>query len=196
MTRLSILRSPAQAGRRTGALESFAAASREKMKEDTKQNYSPAANESYRQAMNTAVRILTNRDHSAFELNRKLQQRGYASQVIDAVIDKCERCGYIDDHRTARIYIQQLKRRCFGRRYIRLALKKKCLSGTAIEKIFLQDYPEDDEYEYAGRLLKKKETTFVRETDPQKRSDKIYRFLYSRGFSPAVIRDLVNQSNS
>jgi regulatory protein len=141
--------------------------------------------------MNTAVRILTKRDHSAFELNRKLQQRGYASQVIDAVIDKCERCGYIDDHRTARIYIQQLKRRCFGRRYIRLALKKKCLSGTAIEKIFLQDYPEDDEYEYAGRLLKKKETTFVRETDPQKRSDKIYRFLYSRGFHPAVIRSLV-----
>ena len=36
--------------------------------------------------MNTAVRILTNRDHSAFELNRKLQQRGYAAKIIDAVI--------------------------------------------------------------------------------------------------------------
>ncbi|MGD1968752.1 MAG: regulatory protein RecX [Desulfobacterales bacterium] len=166
------------------------------MKEDTKQNYSPAANESYRQAMNTAVRILTNRDHSAFELNRKLQQRGYAAKIIDAVIAQCEDFGYIDDRRTARIYIQQLKCRCFGRRYIRLALKKKRLSDPAIERIFLQDYPQDDEYEYADRLLKKKMKTFARETDPQKRSDKIYRFLYSRGFSPAVIRDLVNQSNS
>ena len=67
----------------------------------------------------------------------------------------------------------------------------KRLSGAAIEKILSENYPGVDEYEQAGRLLEKKMRTFARETDPKKRSDKIYRFLYSRGFSPAVIRDLV-----
>lgn len=161
------------------------------MTEDTRQNFSPAANESYRQAMNTAVRILANRDHSKYELQQKLQQRGFASKSINTVVAECERFGYIDDKRTARVYILQLKRKCFGKRYIQQALKKKRLSGAEIEKILSVDYPETDEYEYVGRLLEKKMMTFARETDPKKRSDKIYRFLYSRGFSPAVIRDLV-----
>ncbi len=146
--------------------------------------------------MNTAVRILANRDHSKYELKQKLQQRGFASKVIDTVMVKCERFGYIDDQRTARVYILQLKRKCFGRRYIQLALKRKRLSGTAIEKILLEHYPGTDEYKHAGQIMEKKMKTFAREKDPKKRSDKIYRFLYSRGFSAAVIRDLVNQSNS
>ena len=164
------------------------------MTKDTTQNYSPAADESYQQAMNTAVRILTQRDHSTYELTQKLKQRGFGRQVIDSVVMQCKHFGYIDDQRTARVYILQLKRRCFGRRYIRLALKKKRLKGSAIDKILADHYPAADEYEHAGRLLQKKARTVAREADPQKRSDKIYRFLYSRGFSPAVIRDLVKQS--
>ena len=109
---------------------------------------------------------------------------------------ECERFGYIDDRRTARVYILQLKRKCFGRRYINLALKKKRLHGSAIEKFLLENYPEDEEYESADRLLKKKMKTFARVSDPKKRSDKIYRFLYSRGFNPSVIRGIVNRSNS
>ena len=141
--------------------------------------------------MNTAVRILTNRDHSTYELNQKLHQRGFAAKIIDAVIAQCEDFGYIDDHRTARAYILQLKRKCFGRRYVRIALKKKRLMGTAIEKILVENFPGEDEYVHAGRLLEKKKKTFANEADPRKRNDRIYRYLYSRGFSPAVIRSLV-----
>ena len=144
-------------------------------------------------AMNTAIRILAHRDHSKYELKQKLQQRGFARPVIDEVMVKCERFGYLDDQRTARIYILQLKRKGFGRRYIRLALKKKRLMGAASEKIIVENYPGEDEYKHAGRLLEKKMKTFARETDPKKRNDKIYRFLYSRGFSPAVISDLIQE---
>ncbi len=161
------------------------------MTEDRRQNLTPPGKINDQQAMNTAVRILANRDHSKYELKKKLQQRGFARQVIDAVMARCEHLGYIDDQRTARVYIQQLKRKCFGRRYIRLAFKKKRLHGSAIEDILLENYSEDEEYEFAGRLLKKKIKKFARETDTKKRSDKIYRFLYSRGFHPSVIRNLV-----
>jgi regulatory protein len=142
-------------------------------------------------AMNAAVRILANRDHSKYELKLKLQHRGFRRQDIDAVILKCERFGYIDDRRTARVYIIQLKRKCFGRRYIRQALKKKRLMGAAIEKILSEDYPAEDEHQYARKLLDKKMKPFEHETDAHKRKDKMYRFLNSRGFSPAVIVELV-----
>ena len=141
--------------------------------------------------MNTAVRILANRDHSKYELKQKLQQRGFGSKVIDTVIVECERFNYINDKRTADVYILQLKRKGFGKRYIRMALRKKRLSGAAIENILHKNYPEAEELEHAGRLLEKKMKTFEREADLKKRSDKIYRFLYSRGFKTEIIGDLM-----
>lgn len=166
------------------------------MTEDERSNSSAPAGKSHQKAMNTAVRILANRDHSKYELKQKLQQRGFESRSINSVMAECERFGYIDDRRTAGVYILQLKRKCFGKRYIRQALKKKHMSGAAFEKILSENYPEVDEYEHAGRLMQKKMKTFARETDHKKRSDKIYRFLYSRGFNPAVIRDIVKKSIS
>jgi regulatory protein len=161
------------------------------MKADSRQNFSTPDKASCQQAMNTAVRILTNRDHSKYELRQKLQQRGFGSKVINSVIVECERLNYINDIRTADIYISQLKRKCFGKRYIRMALKKKRLGGIEIENILQENYSEDDELENASKLLGKKKEAFEREADQKKRREKVYRFLYARGFNPTHISDLI-----
>jgi regulatory protein len=162
------------------------------MTEDRKKIFANPTTISDRQkAMNSAVRILTNRDHSKYELKQKLQQRGFASKVIDTVIAECERLNYINDERTARLYISQLNRKCFGKRHIQMALKKKGLRGAAIENILLQKCTEDQERKKAGRLLGKKLKTANREKEARKKRDNIYRFLYSRGFSKDLIADLI-----
>ena len=161
------------------------------MTEDSKQNFSTSAEISHQQAMNTAVRILANRDHSKYELKQKLRKRGVTNKVIDTVMLECERFNYINDPRTAHVYISQLKRKCFGKRYIFMALKKKHLIGPAIENILLENYPDADEFENAGKLLEKKMGTFEREADQRKRRQKIYRFLYARGFKTEIISDLI-----
>ena len=149
------------------------------------------AKTSYRHAMDAAVRILTYRDHSKYELKQKLHRRGISGEVIDTVIAECERLNYIDDHRTAQVYISQLKRKCFGKRYIRMALKKKRLGGEVIERILLENYTEAEEHENADRLLEKKMKVFNREKDFKKKRDKIYRFLTSRGFEKDIIADRI-----
>jgi regulatory protein len=161
------------------------------MTENRRHNFSAPTKTSPKDAMNTAVRILTYRDHSKYELKQKLQRREFASEVIDTVIVECERLNYIDDERTARVYISQLKRKCFGKRHIRMALKKKRLSGSVIEKILLENYTEAEDRENASKLLEKKMKTFNREEDSKKRRDKIFRFLYSRGFKKDTISDLI-----
>jgi SOS response regulatory protein OraA/RecX len=72
-----------------------------------------------------------------------------------------------------------------------MALKKKHLIGPAIENILLENYPDADEFENAGKLLEKKMGTFEREADQRKRRQKIYRFLYARGFKTEIISDLI-----
>jgi regulatory protein len=161
---------------------------------ENRKNISNSTRTSRTKAMNTAVRILTDRDHFKYELKQKLQQRGFASEVIDTVITECERLNYIDDNRTAEVYISQLKRKCFGKRHIRLALKKKRLSGAVIQKLLLENYTQAEEHKNGVKLMEKKIKTFNREADSKKRRDKIYRFLYSRGFNKDVITDLLRTS--
>ena len=151
------------------------------------------SNGGYQRAMNTAVRLLTRRDHTSFEILQKLGQRGFDGRIIERVLAECRRLEYIDDERTARIYIGQLARRGFGFRRIRLELRKKGLTGERFEIILNERRAEIDEREIAHKVMLKKMKSFESVEDLQKRRDKMYRFLYSRGFDASVISELLRE---
>jgi regulatory protein len=113
--------------------------------------------------MNTAVRVLARRDHTRLEIEQKLKQRGYDQEIIQAVVLECERLNYIDDERTAKVYIFQLARRGFGFRRIRQELLKKGLRGDRFEQIVQESRMEIDEREIASSVLQKKMKSFERE---------------------------------
>jgi len=144
-----------------------------------------------KKALNTALRILTRRDHSKYELVQKLKQRGFTEDVIDHAILSCVRFDYINDERTARLCIRQLKRKGYGLKRIRLELNKKGLRGRRIQGILNESVSEKDERESAERLVKKNIKRFEREKDPLKRRDKIYRFLHARGFAEGIISEIL-----
>jgi len=158
-------------------------------------NEKTTSKDPFRKAMNTAAHLLARRDHTGFEIKQKLGQRGYGRCVVDAVLAECERLNYINDERTARVYIGQLARRGFGFRRIRMELKKKGLSGDRFESILNESSSEIDEGDIAKRALQKKMKSFEKEKDNRKRRDKVYRFLYSRGFSETVISELIRKFN-
>jgi len=141
----------------------------------------------YQKAFYSALRILTARDHSKYELTQKLKQRGFKPEDIAKAVSECERFDYINDERTSGVYIRQLIRKGYGLKRIRHEMKKKGLRGQRIQNILSETVSDADERESAGRILKKNIKRFERETDLKKRRDKIYRFLYARGFSQETI---------
>ena len=147
----------------------------------------------YQKALNTALRILTGRDHSKYELTRKLKQRGFKLEEIERAVSDCVRFDYINDERTSRVYINQMIRKGHGVNRIQHEMKKKGLRGQNIQKILSEIVSDVDEREGAERILKKNFKRFERETDLKKRRDKIYRFLYARGFSQDTIRKLIKK---
>ena len=153
-----------------------------------------SGNTCQKSALNTALRILTRRDHSRYELIRKLKQRGFGREDIDEALSSCERLDYINDERTARIYIRQLKRKGYGKKRIQLELRKKGLRGDPITSIVEASVSEADEREAAERIVKKNLKRFEREKDLQKRRDKIYRFLLTRGYSREVITETIKSN--
>ena len=147
----------------------------------------------YRKAYNTALRLLTSRDHSTYELARKLKQRDFEDDVIKDVLLHCERLNYLNDERTAQMFIGQLLRKGYGAKRIRLELKRKGLTGKRIAGILIEILAGTGELETAERILIKNIKRFEREDDCQKRKEKIYRFLHSRGFPNQVVSELLKK---
>jgi len=147
-------------------------------------------------ALNSALRILTRRDHSRYELVEKLKQRGFSRKDIDDAVSACERYDYINDVRTAQVYIRQLKRKGYGKKRIQLELKKKGLKGSRIHGILDDSVSEPDERQGAEQILKKHLQRFEREREESKRRDKIYRFLHARGFMHEVIVKTIKKLSS
>ena len=152
----------------------------------------PVANNA---ALNSALRILTRRDLSRYELVQKLKQRGFSKDLIDDSVSACERFDYINDIRTAQVYIRQLKRKGYGKKRIKLELNKKGLKGSRIQGILDDSVSIPDEREDAERVLRKHMVRFDREPDESKRRDKIYRFLHTRGFAQEVIAETIKTCN-
>ena len=150
-------------------------------------------NETYRKAFDTALRILTRRDHSKHELSQKLNARGYAAEIIDDVISQCERLDYINDERTAQVFISKLHRKGYGLQRIAFELNLKGLRGKHLQEMVSQSISLSDERQAADKIYQKHIRRFEREKDVSKRKDKIYRFLYARGFSKTVISELIGK---
>ena len=148
----------------------------------------------YHRALNSALRILTGRDHSKYELTRKLKQRNFKPEDIEKAVSECIRLDYINDERTARVYIRQLIRKGYGVKRIRHDMNKKGLWEKQVQNILSETFSDADEHDSAVNVLKKNIRRFERESDPKKRRNKIYRFFYARGFSQETIRKLMNNS--
>ena len=72
-------------------------------------------------------------------------------------------------------------------------LSKKGLKGRRIDGVLSESLREEDERECARRVLQKHLKRFERESDFLKRRVKIYRFLYSRGFSEKIISEIMKK---
>lgn len=142
-------------------------------------------------ALDVAVRLLARRNHARAELAGKLRLRGFSGAAIEAALSACDRYGYLDDEETARQFFRELRRKGNGPLKIRRELARRGLNGDGVDGM-LDGYAGGAEERAAAReLLEKRRARYDREPDPRKRREKIQRFLQGRGFTGAVIRELL-----
>ena len=113
-------------------------------------------NTPFQRALNSALRILTRRDHSVTELRRKLRQRQVETTLIDQVITECRRLNYLDDDRFAKGLIRYSKRKGYGPLHVRLDFSRRGLTGTAVEHMLSEAYSEEEELRIARKVGLKK----------------------------------------
>ncbi|OQX26586.1 MAG: hypothetical protein BWK80_09745 [Desulfobacteraceae bacterium IS3] len=152
-----------------------------------------AYQEEFSDAMNIAIRLLSMRNHTKYEIRQKLKRRGVTAENILRVLSECERLRYVDDEKTAQFYLKELGAKGYGKHRIRFAMKEKGLADALTEKLLSEEHSDADEMENARRLFQRRIARFNREKDAGKRREKIYRFLSYRGFSRSVISRLIRE---
>jgi regulatory protein len=152
---------------------------------------SDPSDDPYRNALNSALRILARRDHSAAELAQKLTRHGHAEDVVQRVIIECQRLDYLDDRRALRQVLAGMKRRGFGIHRIRHELLKRGLTRAGSEYDSAASMPPAEERSVAHRVALKKWKSLQPEPEAGKKRLRLLRFLRSRGFSDGVIFDVM-----
>lgn len=127
-----------------------------------------------------ALRLLSLKSYSTYELRKKLMKRGFNPQEIEPVLEKYQRLGFLNDQDLAQRRQDSYKRRGYGPQRIAGKFKQQGLKAAS--------YPPEEQKKAILRLLKT--PIFVR-----KDRNKKIAALQRRGFDLEVIFEVMNESN-
>lgn len=140
-------------------------------------------------AFDSALRLLSRREHGAVELSNKLEQKGFDPSDIKDALDACQRLGLQSDSRFIENYSRSRIRQGYGPLKITQELKSKGIDSDLIVHELEQE--RDNWVSYALEVWDKKckgrtDLTFSE-------NQKLQRFLLYRGFSMDIIALVVKE---
>ncbi len=136
-----------------------------------------------------ALRLLARREHSRFELTRKLGLAGFAHDDIDPLLDEFEEKNWLSDRRFAESWVADHRARAGS---VKLAhdLRQRGVSDGIISDVLSDN--RDSELDRARDVWQRKFGT--RPNDAAEKARQM-RFLQSRGFTLEVIRRVADNAN-
>lgn len=135
-----------------------------------------------------AVGLLARREHSTLELRRKLQQKGFDVDEVDAVIDQLLVNNLLSDERFTETYINMRKQRGFGPLRIAQELKER-----GVDAEMSASYLDVSAGEWRDMMVQQYSKKFGNESvDEFKEKAKRMRFLQSRGYPLDMINSFIN----
>jgi regulatory protein len=105
-------------------------------------------------AFDSAVRLLSRREHSRVELYDKLKQKGYNPIEIKNALEECQRLDLQNDYRFVEIYSRSRIRQVYGPLKISQELSSKGIDKELIHQFLQQE--EDNWLTYALDVCQKK----------------------------------------
>jgi regulatory protein len=143
-------------------------------------------------ARTIVLRKLAAQARTRAELSRALQAKQVPTQAAEAVLDRMEAIGLIDDQGFARDWVEsRQQRRNLSKTALRRELTAKGVDREQIDSA-LEEVDADDELT-AARSLAAKKARAMAGLDVQVRYRRLAGVLGRRGFNPGVINQVVNE---
>lgn len=140
-----------------------------------------------------ALRYLSYRDRSVFEVRQRLDQKEFAKHIIQETISGLTGLGYLNDERFALAWSRsRVSTKKFGEYRLRGELSAKGLATETIEKALQIVYAETSEWDLAQSLAQKK-LSQLKGVDPKSKSRRLAQFLQRKGFPSDTVFKIVKQ---
>ncbi|NBI27436.1 regulatory protein RecX [Chengkuizengella marina] len=138
-----------------------------------------------------AIRMISRRVKSRYELKQKLSDKGYEENLIDLTLDQLEKTKYIDDYSYAlNLANHRIKYQKKGLKWIEQELSQKGISKVTMNQV-IQELDKELEFKAAYQLAKKRWD--LQSGQPTKKKSKISSFLMRRGFDYSLIRNIIDK---
>ncbi len=134
--------------------------------------------------MHQAVALLARRDHSRFELKRKLLLKGQPEPEIETVLQELQSRGYLDEQRYAESMVRHYAERGYGPLKVRYILSQNQVPGTVLHEVF---ETSGIDWFLMSQRAREKRFGLGKLPDDFKEKAKQMRFLMSRGFDQEQI---------
>ena len=138
-----------------------------------------------RTPMDMALSLLARRGYSAKELSSRLIRGGMPPETAEEVTAECIRLNLVNDEVYAQDCAEMLAARNLGSRRIRQELARRGVGEFAPEAVETQ---REGEAERALEAARYKHRLIPPADPPVKKRQKLYRFLFARGFDPVTVR--------
>ncbi|KQA16299.1 recombination regulator RecX [Vibrio metoecus] len=140
----------------------------------------------------SALQLLSRRDHSEYELHQKLTLKGHVHEVVDEVVKYCLELGYLSDVRYTASQARQMVHKGYGEQRLRQQLKEKRVAEAVIEQVLAEQ--TIDWFELAKEVAHKKFK--AGKSFERSQYAKQVRYLQYRGFNFDQIRYALQASES
>ncbi|MDN3517967.1 regulatory protein RecX [Aquisalimonas lutea] len=131
------------------------------------------------EAYETGVRLLARREHASRELAQKLARRGFSGDVVNDVVDRLFREGYLSDDRFTEAFVRQRCEQGQGPLKIIAALAER-----GIDEALARQYLDRQDVDWIEQARLARSRRFGENLPADRREwARQARFLASRGFS-------------
>jgi len=139
--------------------------------------------------LDSALRLLTRREHGAKEVCEKLKKKGFKPEEIQDALESCQRLNLQSDQRFVELYIRYRIRQGYGPLKISQELKQKGVDSELIHQEIKQEGP--NWLSYALNVWEKKCKGQINLSFQE--IQKQQRFLLYRGFDMDIISQVVKE---
>lgn len=139
-----------------------------------------------RSARNSAMDLLSRREHSRSELHEKLRQRDFSAEEIEQALDYLQQQGLQSDERYAESYVFQRAQKGYGPLRIEYELRQRGVNEALLETAL-----KSEQASWSERMQQQRIKKFgIKIPEDYAEKMKQARFLQNRGFSPESVMRL------
>ena len=143
--------------------------------------------ESFKKVLSSAYAFVARRSHGTKELEKKLLDKGFETNLVNNIIEELLRKGFLNDYDVAYRWAEsRIKNRLWGRAKLYNFLREKNIEKDVIDRIQQEVWEVFSEEDTARKAVDKRFPSAI-----QPSQSKILSFLKSRGFSSGVIYRIV-----